>query len=64
MVWNPLFLAFRFVCIILLNFTDFAVPVLTEGSGPIKGLLLTTSVRKLCPAASSSTSFGQSITKL
>jgi hypothetical protein len=55
-VWNLLFLAFRFVCIILLNYTDFAVPVLTEGSGPIKGLLLTTSVAKLRPATSSSIS--------
>ena len=63
-VWNLLFLAFRFVCIILFNFADFAVPVLTEGSGPIKGSLLTTSVAKLCPTASSSTSFSRSITKL
>jgi hypothetical protein len=63
-VWNLLFLAFRFVCIILFNFADFSVPVLTEGPGPIKGLLLTTSVAKLCPTASSSTSFSRSITKL
>jgi hypothetical protein len=38
--WNLLFLAFRSVCIILLNFTDFAVPVLTEGPGPIVLILL------------------------
>jgi hypothetical protein len=63
-VWNLLSLAFRFVCITLLNFADFAVPVLTEGLGPIKGWLLMTSVAKLCPTASLSTSFSQSITKL
>jgi hypothetical protein len=64
MVWNLLFLAFRVVCIILLTFADFSVPVLTEGSGPIKASLLTTSVAKLCPTASSSTSSSRSITKL
>jgi hypothetical protein len=47
MAWNLLFLAFRFVCIILLHFTDFAVPILTEGSGPIGGSLLATAVPKL-----------------
>ena len=46
-VWNLLFLAFRFVCIILLNFTDFSVHVLTEGWGPIKCSFLTISVAKL-----------------
>jgi hypothetical protein len=62
MVWNLLFLAFRFVCFIpvLLNFTDFSIPVPTEGPGPIKGLLLTTSGAKLWPTASSSTRSGLS----
>jgi hypothetical protein len=63
-VRNLLFLASRLVCIILFNFADFAVPVLTEGPGPIKGSMQMTSVAKLCPAALSSTSFSQSITKL
>ena len=63
-VWNILFSTFDFVCIILLHFTDSAVPVLTEGLGPIYGLLLVTAVAKLWLTASSSPCFDQSITKL
>jgi hypothetical protein len=63
-VWNLLFLAFGFAIVILLHFTDFTVPILTEGSGPIEGSLLVISVSKFRSTASSSTSFDRSITKL
>jgi hypothetical protein len=63
-VWNLLLLTFGFVCIILLHFTDFAVSVLTEGSGPIYSSMLMTSEPKLRSTASSSTCFDRSITKL